>query len=1084
MADRYWVGGTNTWNTTAGTKWAATSGGTGGESVPTSSDDVYFDSNSTGVVTKSYNNACRNFDSTGFAGSFSGTGTLIVYGSYTCGVYYGSAIYLRSSSTGKTVTTNGVSHTSGLYFDGPGGGWTLQDDVTLTGGYLSHQKGTLDTNSKAITASSFRGSWSDSRTLTLGSSVITLTTASASIHAADFTDTTGLTITANTAKFVFTGIPATGYNSFNSASAFDFNGLSIECNVAGIFRVNANGSTLKDLLRTGTAVKTDSIRFVSNVVVTGTLRLYGNSAVNRLWVHCGDASSYIPGTRRTVTNTGVTHELQHVDFEDFGLSTSYDASAITGLSGDCGGNDGITLSASQDHYWVGGSGNWSSTGEWSTSSGGSSGARVPLPQDDCYFDNNSFSGTSTVNVDMPRQGRNIDFSGYTEGATITWSRQVSPGQAIYGSIILPSVVTQNGSYLTQLRGRGSHTIRSSGSSFYHVTLESGGGTYTLLDAMSCSTGNLVVSYGSFDSAGYAVSCSSLSSYSTISATRSITLGSSIVTVTGTGNVLYLNSGTGLSVSAASATVVVNNTTASAKSVYGAGFSFGGLTVSGDAVTVYGSSSWGALSLDTAGLATGLILQSGETQSISGFSSNGSSGSLAKMASSSASAVATLSMSSGTVTEDYMHLTYIAATGGATWYAGANSTDNGGNTGWIFSGAGTTHAVSGTSSGAGEAVGAIVRAMKASGTLAGSAVAVGASTASRALTGFTAGEASAAGGCIVSRAFSSNVLGLGDVAGNLLALRILLGATSGQADADGVLQKLGKLFGASSGVGVLTGTLDLLVGVLPMAGGVEGTSSATGALTAFRTLAGGASGDSLPTGALTAFRTVGGSTAGGASAIGTLAALRAIAGNAAGASSLTGDLTLLVGIFPLTGSVEGTSSIAGALAAFRTLAGSTSGTSSVVGALLRIRSAWSYPIYGGSAMWEVQKAMYRTLLASPQLQQLAPKVYDGEPPPEENPPLPYIVLGEVTEISRDTLLASGRELSTTLHVYSDYQGHREVKLIGNAIVKLFDQQPRALDPMVGWVVEHSQLEMNEILPSFGEARHAVIRFRIRTRAVAV
>jgi len=33
--------------------------------------------------------------------------------------------------------------------------------------------------------------------------------------------------------------------------------------------------------------------------------------------------------------------------------------------------------------------------------------------------------------------------------------------------------------------------------------------------------------------------------------------------------------------------------------------------------------------------------------------------------------------------DYMHITNCAATPAATWYAGTHSTDNGGNTGWVF-----------------------------------------------------------------------------------------------------------------------------------------------------------------------------------------------------------------------------------------------------------------------------------------------------------------------------------------------------------------------------------------------------------------
>jgi hypothetical protein len=44
MADRYWVGGTGSWNSTS--RWSTTSGGASGASVPTSVDNVFFDTNS------------------------------------------------------------------------------------------------------------------------------------------------------------------------------------------------------------------------------------------------------------------------------------------------------------------------------------------------------------------------------------------------------------------------------------------------------------------------------------------------------------------------------------------------------------------------------------------------------------------------------------------------------------------------------------------------------------------------------------------------------------------------------------------------------------------------------------------------------------------------------------------------------------------------------------------------------------------------------------------------------------------------------------------------------------------------------
>ena len=70
MSDRYWVGGTANWDGTAGTKWATTSGGAGGASVPTSADNVYFDANSGAVtVTVSISAPCKNLDFSGFTGN-------------------------------------------------------------------------------------------------------------------------------------------------------------------------------------------------------------------------------------------------------------------------------------------------------------------------------------------------------------------------------------------------------------------------------------------------------------------------------------------------------------------------------------------------------------------------------------------------------------------------------------------------------------------------------------------------------------------------------------------------------------------------------------------------------------------------------------------------------------------------------------------------------------------------------------------------------------------------------------------------------------------------------------------------------
>src|SRR6185312_12239423 len=112
MADRYWVGGTATWNATAGTKWSTTSGGGGGASVPTASDRALFDGNSgSGTVTVGATGSptCLDLVCTGFTGAISGN-PLSVAGSVTLGSgMTATSLVLSFTATSgtKTLTSNG-----------------------------------------------------------------------------------------------------------------------------------------------------------------------------------------------------------------------------------------------------------------------------------------------------------------------------------------------------------------------------------------------------------------------------------------------------------------------------------------------------------------------------------------------------------------------------------------------------------------------------------------------------------------------------------------------------------------------------------------------------------------------------------------------------------------------------------------------------------------------------------------------------------------------------------------------------------------------------------------------------------------
>jgi fibronectin-binding autotransporter adhesin len=110
MADRYWVGGAGSWNST--TKWSTTSGGASGASVPTSADNAIFDASSGSgavhyIVTVTDSSTCANLTFTPVAANgvteFSlGTGFVIAGTFSTSGTAGNRRAWFRSSTYGLT----------------------------------------------------------------------------------------------------------------------------------------------------------------------------------------------------------------------------------------------------------------------------------------------------------------------------------------------------------------------------------------------------------------------------------------------------------------------------------------------------------------------------------------------------------------------------------------------------------------------------------------------------------------------------------------------------------------------------------------------------------------------------------------------------------------------------------------------------------------------------------------------------------------------------------------------------------------------------------------------------------------------
>jgi len=630
MASRFWVGGTG--NTSDTAHWSATTGGAGGETVPVAGDTVTFDSNSGTAAT----------------------------------VTVDVALSAASITINKSDLT--LIHSAGT---------TLTGTMTLTAG-------TLNTNGQTCSWGSLTNSNSNARTLMLANSAITITTSGLCWNANTIT---GLTITANTAIVTFTGASAgVRANGNQQGMSFVFSGSG-----AAYFEASGTSftTTLVNFTRTGTAAKTDSFGFTGtvNLTCTGTCTLGGNTTqgVNRLLVQ-----SNTVGTQRTFTAAAyvITGD---VDFRDINLAYSGGASwtnAGSAYIGDCLGNAGAvttnaTVSATQTATGTA-SFTWSTHG-WTS--------RVPLPQDDVVI-NNAFVAGRTVTADMPRLGRSIDCSGCTGNPAFNLTLQVE----IYGGLIFASGMTFTGNQVLVFIGRSSYNINPNGVTFpqtsANISFSGPGATYTLLgNLVTGSAGGgaqFIIGRGIFDANGFNVTCDKVISSSAVSPiTRQIAIGSGTWTLRGTSNVWDIQNTTGLTITGGG-TINITDTSATAKTFAGAGFSYGTLrhiATGSAALTITGNNTFAALDLECTTART-ITFPAGGTQIITGtLTLLGAAGQLLSLRSSSTGTK--WYINAATTSAQYCDVKDCTATGTGTPID--NSTggvDSGNNIGWLFVAGGT------------------------------------------------------------------------------------------------------------------------------------------------------------------------------------------------------------------------------------------------------------------------------------------------------------------------------------------------------------------------------------------------------------
>jgi len=551
MADRYWVGGSGTWDATSTTNWATSSGGASGASAPTASDNVFFDSNSnvgTGAFTVTVSAAVCNDITIGGASAPQAldgamtlafaSSTLTVSGSWTnqatnfAVTNTAATVTFNATTTGKTITTNGVTIGVTITLNGVGGAWTLGSALNISIYTLTLTNGTFDTSASnyAVTASAFSSSNSNIRTINLNGSTVTLGAVSTAWQMTTSTNATlnagTSTINLTSSNLIFAGGGLTYYNvQFTSTSA------------GALFQVLGASTYNNFTVATASATGLSRLIFTASQTINGTLTANGSNGNIRLFVN-----SQTIGTTATLTCAAIA-AMTDVDFRDITIAGAHGTLSGTRL-GDCGGNSNITFVAGANKYWnLAAGGNWSATA-WALGSGGSvADTNFPLPQDTVIIENTGLNTSATVTINAGYNIGTLDTSTRTNAMTLA-----SSGNAptFYGNFTYGSGVTPTGTGTYTFSNRSTKTLNSGGKTFTQpitITAPSGGIQLVTNNLTLGTTLTTTLAQGTLDLNNLTLSTGLFSSNT--SNTRTIAFGStgSIVTTTTTAGSTVLSMAT-------------------------------------------------------------------------------------------------------------------------------------------------------------------------------------------------------------------------------------------------------------------------------------------------------------------------------------------------------------------------------------------------------------------------------------------------------------------------------------------------------------------------------------------------------------
>ena len=716
MADRYWVGGSGSW--TATTNWSTASGGGGGASVPTATDNVYFDSNSGSTnytVTTSSNLNCLNLNiaqpSSGTL-TFAGNGIMNVSGSLNCSggnIVWGVVANFNFIGAGsQSVRTSGVTFDR-FVFNGGGTTFTLLDSINLRVNFQP-SNGTINFNNQTINSPIISMSGGGTRTLDFTSGgVLNLYGSAGTIINGILT--TGLTILGNSTvnltysgstgtRTVNIGAGAVGYLNINVTAGSDTVAIST---VVGDLNLTGFTGTLTNIARTvygnlvlGSGMTTASGAAITTMAATTTGKIVQSNGtlVNFLTVFNGVGGSWSLQDNVATANTTVTTTLTAgtLNLNNNILTTgtfSANGTGIRTLAFGATGNVNIigtgwsAGTVTNFSYTGNGAINYNYTGAATNRSighGGSGGASFTTKAPPIYINSGAGNLLITTNSWLSDLTFNSNAANFTTtNFNIGGNLILTPGLNIPNS---GSAIAFSGpANVQQTLDTANVTV--------HVPIQiNGNSTVNLANTTTlANTKSLTVISGTLATNGHDLSMGAF--VSSGSGNITINISNSNVYITGAAiNGWSMATSTNATLTANNSNIIFNNDSTTTRGIAaGEGLTYGNLVMAGNGVAqfqFFGNSTYNSI-ISTKTVSQNVVFTANSTTTVNDWSVPGTANANVLLTSSGSTPFNLIKAGGGTINVNYYTISYSSASPSNTWYSllTNNNVDGGNNTGWIF-----------------------------------------------------------------------------------------------------------------------------------------------------------------------------------------------------------------------------------------------------------------------------------------------------------------------------------------------------------------------------------------------------------------